>query len=51
VYEQVAGTSPRGWPHGADPYLKQNYDFDCSRTFDHLYRYANLLDLTKGKKA
>jgi hypothetical protein len=34
-----------------DPYLKQNYDFGLLEDFDHLYRYANLLDLTKGKKA
>jgi len=34
-----------------DPYLKQAYDFGLLEDFDHLYRYANLLDLMKGKRA
>ncbi|HKX29626.1 MAG TPA: hypothetical protein VJ302_18190 [Blastocatellia bacterium] len=34
-----------------DPYLKQTFDFGLLEDFDHLYRYANLLDLTEGKKA
>jgi hypothetical protein len=40
----VARTEP-------DPYLKQVYDFGLLEDFDHLYRYANLLDLLEGKKA
>ncbi|HBN08012.1 MAG TPA: hypothetical protein DD435_04985 [Cyanobacteria bacterium UBA8530] len=34
-----------------DPYLKQNFDFGLLEDFDHLYRYANLLDLVEGKQA
>jgi hypothetical protein len=40
----VARTEP-------DPYLKQVFDFGLLEDFDHLYRYANLLDLLEGKKA
>jgi hypothetical protein len=40
----VARTEP-------DPYLKQVYDFGLLEDFDHLYRYANLLELLEGKKA
>src|SRR5215218_6736478 len=52
VYEQVA-VDLTAWlaRMEPDPYLKQNYDFGLLEDFDHLYRYANLLDLTKGKKA
>jgi hypothetical protein len=52
VYEQVA-VDLTAWMARMepDPYLKQNYDFGLLEDFDHLYRYANLLDLTKGKKA
>jgi hypothetical protein len=33
-----------------DPYVKQALDFALLEDFDHLYRYANLLDLTqKGR--
>ena len=34
-----------------DPYIKQTLDFGLLEDFDHLYRYANLLDLLEGKKA
>jgi hypothetical protein len=34
-----------------DPYIKQVLDFGLLEDFDHLYRYANLLDLLEGKKA
>jgi hypothetical protein len=40
----VARTEP-------DPYLKQVFDFGLLEDFDHLYRYANLLELLEGKKA
>ena len=52
VYEQVA-VDLTAWlaRMEPDPYLKQNYDFGLLEDFDHLYRYANLLDLMKGKKA
>lgn len=33
-----------------DPYLKQAFEFGLLEDFDHLYRYANLLDLLDGKK-
>jgi hypothetical protein len=52
VYEQVA-VDLTAWlaRMEPDPYLKQTYDFGLLEDFDHLYRYANLLDLMKGKKA
>jgi hypothetical protein len=34
-----------------DPYLKQTFEFGLLEDFDHLYRYANLLDLFAGSKA
>jgi hypothetical protein len=34
-----------------DPYVKQVMDFGLLEDFDHLYRYANLLELTQGIKA
>jgi hypothetical protein len=34
-----------------DPYVKAALDFALLEDFDHLYRYANLLDLVQGKKA
>ncbi|HYP26786.1 MAG TPA: hypothetical protein VE262_08715 [Blastocatellia bacterium] len=52
AYEQVAvdltAFLARNEP---DPYLKQTLDFALLEDFDHLYRYANLLDLIEGKKA
>ena len=52
VYEQVA-VDLTAWlaRMEPDPYLKQAYDFGLLEDFDHLYRYANLLDLVKGKRA
>ncbi|XBQ14931.1 MAG: hypothetical protein ABL308_08130 [Oceanicaulis sp.] len=45
-YEQVA-VDLTAWVarHESDPYLKQVYEFGLLEDFDHLYRYANLLDL------
>ncbi|RJQ58191.1 MAG: hypothetical protein C4530_11040 [Desulfobacteraceae bacterium] len=34
-----------------DPYVKAALDFALLEDFDHLYRYANLLDLVQGKEA
>lgn len=34
-----------------DPYVKSVLDFGLLEDFDHLYRYANLLDMLEGKKA
>ncbi|MBE9167494.1 hypothetical protein IQ238_08160 [Pleurocapsales cyanobacterium LEGE 06147] len=34
-----------------DPYIKQAFEFGLLEDFDHLYRYANLLDMLEGKKA
>jgi rubrerythrin len=34
-----------------DPYLAQNYRFGLLEDFDHLYRYAALLDRLEGKDA
>ena len=34
-----------------DPYLTQVYQFGLLEDFDHLYRYANLYELSEGKKA
>lgn len=34
-----------------DPYVKQVFDFGLLEDFDHLYRYANLLQMTQGVKA
>jgi hypothetical protein len=34
-----------------DPYVKAALDFALLEDFDHLYRYANLMELTMGKKA
>jgi rubrerythrin len=45
-YEQVA-VDLTAWlaRHEPDPYLKQVYNFALLEDFDHLYRYANLMDL------
>jgi hypothetical protein len=45
-YEQVA-VDLTGWiaRHEPDPYLTQVYEFGLLEDFDHLYRYANLMDL------
>ncbi len=34
-----------------DSYVKDALDFALLEDFDHLYRYANLMNLTQGKKA
>lgn len=34
-----------------DQYIKQVFDFGLLEDFDHLYRYANLLEMTQGIKA
>src|SRR5215216_5978483 len=34
-----------------DPYLQQTLNFGLLEDFDHLYRYANLLEMLEGKKA
>ncbi|GFO66141.1 hypothetical protein M1B72_05690 [Geomonas paludis] len=34
-----------------DQYVKQVFDFGLLEDFDHLYRYANLLEMTQGIKA
>jgi hypothetical protein len=51
-YEQVAvdltAYVARSEP---DPYLKQTFEFGLLEDFDHLYRYANLLDMLEGKRA
>lgn len=52
-YEQVA-VDLTSWlaRHEPDPYLKKVYDFGLLEDFDHLYRYANLMDLMgEGRKA
>jgi hypothetical protein len=51
-YEQVA-VDLTAWlaKTEPDPYVKQTFDFGLLEDFDHLYRYANLLEMTQGKKA
>ena len=45
-YEQVA-VDLTSWiaRHEPDPYLTQVYEFGVLEDYDHLYRYANLMDL------
>ena len=45
-YEQVA-VDLTSWiaRHEPDPYLTQAYEFGVLEDYDHLYRYANLMDL------
>jgi hypothetical protein len=45
-YEQVA-VDLTAWlaRHEPDPYLKKVYDFGLLEDYDHLYRYANLMDM------
>jgi hypothetical protein len=52
TYEQVA-VDLTAWVARNEPdaYMKQVYDFGLLEDFDHLYRYANLLDMLDGKKA
>lgn len=51
-YEQVA-VDLTAWLARTEPdkYVKQTLDFALLEDFDHLYRYANLLDMDKGIKA
>ncbi len=52
-YEQVA-VDLTAWlgRNEPDPYLRQVYEFGLLEDFDHLYRYANLMDLLgNGRKA
>lgn len=51
-YEQVA-VDLTAWiaQHEPDAYLKQVYEFGLLEDFDHLYRYANLLEMLEGQKA
>lgn len=51
-YEQVA-VDLTAWiaQNEPDAYLKQVYEFGLLEDFDHLYRYANLLEMLEGKKA
>lgn len=51
-YEQVA-IDLTAWlaRNEPDPYAKRCYDFGLLEDFDHLYRYANLMDMLEGKKA
>jgi hypothetical protein len=51
-YEQVA-VDLTAWMarHEPDPYIKQVLDFGLLEDFDHLYRYANLYELSNGKQA
>jgi rubrerythrin len=52
-YEQVA-VDLTAWlaRNEPDPYLRQVYEFGLLEDFDHLYRYANLMDLMgNGRKA
>src|SRR5690606_32785431 len=53
VSEQVA-VALTAWlaRHEPDPYLRQVYEFGLLEDFDHLYRYANLMDLMgNGRRA
>jgi rubrerythrin len=51
-YEQLAVDLTAGLAEMvSDPYVKQVFDFGLLEDFDHLYRYANLLDLVEGKNA
>jgi hypothetical protein len=51
-FEQVA-VDLTAWiaQNEPDPYLRQVYEFGLLEDFDHLYRYANILDMIEGKKA
>lgn len=51
-YEQVA-VDLTAWiaRQEPDPYARQAYEFGLLEDFDHLYRYANILDLKNPRKA
>lgn len=51
-YEQVAiEVTANLAQHEPDPYLKQVMDFGLLEDFDHLYRYAALMDRVEGRDA
>jgi len=52
AYEQVA-VDLTSWVARMepDPYLRQAYEFGVLEDFDHLYRYANLLEMIERRKA
>ncbi|MFW6324607.1 MAG: hypothetical protein ACOC0U_06030 [Desulfovibrionales bacterium] len=51
-YEQVAVDLTAGLAQmEKDPYVKSAFDFALLEDFDHLYRYADLLEMTQGIKA
>ncbi len=51
-YEQVAiEVTAHIAQHEPDPYLAQVYRFGLLEDFDHMYRYASLLDRVEGKDA
>ncbi len=51
-YEQVAvDLTAQLAQSEPDPVVKNALDFALLEDFDHLYRYANLMDMTMGKKA
>lgn len=51
-YEQVA-VDLTAWiaRHEPNGYARRAYEFGLLEDFDHLYRYANLMDLTEPRKA
>src|SRR3954471_9238499 len=52
AYEQVAiELTASVAEHEPDPYLAQGYRYALLEDFDHLYRYAALLDRLEGKDA
>lgn len=52
AYEQVAiEVTASVAEHEPDPYMAQGYRFALLEDFDHLYRYAALLDRLEGKDA
>lgn len=49
-YEQVAVDLTANLAQNEpDPYVRQTLDFALLEDFDHLYRYANLLEMMEGK--
>jgi len=52
AYEQVAvDLTANLAKNEPDPYVKHVFDFGLLEDFDHLYRYANLLELVENKTA
>ena len=52
AYEQVA-VDLTAWvaQNEPDPYFRQCYEFGLLEDFDHLYRYANLMEMIEAKNA